>query len=129
MQETEGPQIVTLTPENILEYGFCGYKDAGKHKEMQNKAAWYREYYSLGLRIRALVSERDGCQGMIEYIPGEYAHRPVAAADFLFIHCLFVGYKKEYKNRGYGSMLIESCVDAARNPKARYGRQCLGMVQ
>jgi hypothetical protein len=33
---------------------------------------------------------------MIEFIPCEYAHRPVEANNYMFIHCLFVGYRKEY---------------------------------
>lgn len=111
--ETEQMKIITLTPENILEYGFCGYKDARKHKEMVRKADWYREYYPMGLRINVLLSQKSGSQGMIEYIPGEYAHRPVAAANYMFIHCLIVGYRKEYKQHGYGSLLIESCIKEA----------------
>jgi len=27
---------------------------------------------------------------MIEYIPGKYAHRPVDAEGYMFIHCIFV---------------------------------------
>ena len=107
--ESDQMEIVTLTPENIMEYGFCGYKDANKHKEMLRKADWYKKYYSRGLRINVLMSQKDGSQGMIEYIPGEYAHRPVVAENYMFIHCLFVGYKKEFKEQGYGSRLIESC--------------------
>ncbi len=107
-------EIQTLTPDNILEYGFCGYKDATKHKEMARKADWYREYYPRGLRINALVTPDDGSQGMIEYIPGEFAHRPVSAENYMFIHCLFVGYKKVYKEQGYGSLLLNSCIEEAR---------------
>lgn len=115
--ETEQMEIISLNPENILDYGFCGYKDANKHKEMLRKAAWYKEYYPKGLRINILMSQKNGSQGMIEYIAGEYAHRPVAADNFMFIHCLFVGYKKEYKEHGYGSRLIESCIKDAEKLK------------
>ncbi len=31
----------------------------------------------------------------------------------MFIHCLFTGYKKEYKNKGYGSMMIDNCIKEA----------------
>ena len=113
MDLPEKMKIIPLTPENILEYGFCGYKDAAKHKEMTRKADWFRKYYPRGLRINILMSEKNGSQGMIEYIPGEYAHRPVKADNYMFIHCLFTGYKKEYKNQGYGSLLIESCISEA----------------
>jgi len=33
-------KIVDLTPNNIADYGVCGYKDAGKHIELRNKIAW-----------------------------------------------------------------------------------------
>lgn len=110
-------EILTLTPENILDYGFCGYKDATKHKEMTRKSDWYKEYYPRGLRIKILLSPEDGSQGMIEYIPGEFAHRPVSAENYMFIHCLIVGYKKAYKGQGFGSLLINSCIDDARKLK------------
>lgn len=107
-------QIIDLTPENIADYGVCGYKDVAKHKELRNKIAWFKEYYPLGLRIKVVVSDRGGYQGMLEYIPGAYAHRPVNAEGYMFIHCVFVGFKKEYKGKGYASALIEACIEEAR---------------
>ncbi len=112
--EKEQIQIISLNPDNILEYGFCGYKDSSKHREMIKKADWYSKYYPKGLRIDILMSQKDGSQGMIEYIPGEYAHRPVKADSYMFIHCMFVGYRKEYKGHGYGSLLIENCLEESR---------------
>jgi N-acetylglutamate synthase-like GNAT family acetyltransferase len=109
--------IIDLTPENIAEYGVCGYKDANKHEELRRKIEWVREFYPKGLRIKALISETGGYQGMIEYIPGEYAHRPVDATGYLFIHCLFVGFKKEYKGKGFASLLIETCINEAIEQK------------
>ena len=34
--------------------------------------------------------EQAGYQGMIEYVPGEYAHRPVNAVGYMVIHCIFL---------------------------------------
>ena len=51
---------------------------------------------------------------MIEYIPGKYAHRPVNADNYMFIHCVFVGFNKEFKGRGYATRLIEECVQEAQ---------------
>lgn len=112
-------QIIDLTPENIADYGVCGYKDVKKHVELRKKIEWFNEYYPKGLRIKALMSEQGGYQGMLEYIPGEYAHRPVDAPGYLFIHCLFVGFKNEFKGKGHASSLIESCIEdaAAQNMK------------
>lgn len=66
------------------------------------------------MRIKAIFSIKSGCQGMLEYIPGEYAHRPVDAEGYMFIHCIFVGFKNEFKGKGYASALIEECIKDAK---------------
>ncbi len=108
-------EIIDLTPENIADYGVCGYKDIKKHAELRNKIQWFTDYYPKGLRIKAVLSEDGGYQGMIEYIPGYYAHRPVEADGYMFIHCLYVGLKKEYKGKGFGTALIQACIGDAKN--------------
>jgi len=107
-------QILDLTPENIADYGVCGYKDVKKHLELRRKIDWFKKYYSKGLRIKALISKKGGYQGMLEYLPGKYAHRPVDAEGYMFIHCIFIGFKKEYKGKGYASSLIDECISEAR---------------
>ena len=107
-------KILELTPENFLNYGVCGYKDAKKHLELRKKFEWFKKYYPKGLRIKIIFLKEGGYQGMIEYIPGEYAHRPVLAKDYMFIHCVFVGFKKEFKGRGYASSLIQECIIDAK---------------
>lgn len=106
--------IIDLTPENIADYGVCGYKDVNKHAELRRKIDWFTRYYPKGLRIKVLFSEQSGYQGMIEYIPGKYAHRPVDADGYMFIHCIFVGFRNEFKGKGYAGSLIEACIDDAR---------------
>lgn len=110
-------KIIDLTPDNIAEYGVCGYKDVKKHKELRNKIAWFKEYYPKGLRIKVVVSESGGYRGMLEYIPGKLAHRPVNAENYMFIHCVFVGLKKEHKGKGYASALIRTCINDAKSQK------------
>lgn len=110
-------QIIDLTPENIAQYGVCGYKDLNKRLELQRKVDWFKKYYPKGLRIKALILKSGGYQGMIEYIPGEYAHRPVDAKEYMFIHCIFVGFKKEFKGKGYASILIDECINEAKKEK------------
>lgn len=105
---------IDLTPDTLPEYGICGYKNAGKQEEIRRKADWYRKYHPLGLRIRIVYSPEHGNQGMIEYIPGQYAHRPVKAKGYMFIHCLFVGFRKEFKGLGLASTLIDDCISDAR---------------
>lgn len=112
-------EIIDLTPENIADYGVCGYKDVKKHVELRNKIQWFTDYYPKGLRIKAVLSDEGGYQGMIEYIPGNYAHRPVEADGYMFIHCLYVGLKKEYKGKGFGTALIQACIDDAKNTEMK----------
>jgi N-acetylglutamate synthase-like GNAT family acetyltransferase len=110
-------EIISLTPDNLADYGVCGYKDAKKHLELQRKIEWYREFHPKGLRIKALISRTGGYQGMIEYVPGKYAHRPVLAEGYLFIHCIFVGFKNEFKGKGYATLLIRECINEAKAQK------------
>jgi len=107
-------EIVDLTPNNFVDYGVCGYKDAKKHLELRKKFEWFKKYYPKGLRIKIIILKEGGYQGMIEYIPGEYSHRPVNANGYMFIHCVFVGFKKEFKGKGYASSLIQQCIADAK---------------
>lgn len=106
--------IIDLTPENIADYGVCGYKDLKKHLELRRKIEWFNQNYPKGLRIKALISKTGGYQGMLEYIPGKYAHRPVQAENYMFIHCIFVGFKSEFKGKGYASTMLDVCIDEAK---------------
>jgi len=63
------------------------------------------------------LSKKGGYQGMLEYIPGKFAHRPVEAEGYMFIHCIFVGFKKEFKGRGFASSLIDECIKDAKKEK------------
>jgi hypothetical protein len=110
-------KIIDLTPNNIADYGVCGYKDVKKHLELRKKIYWFKEYYPKGLRIKVVFSEKGGYQGMLEYIPGEYAHRPVDVEGYMFIHCIFVGFKSEYKGKGHASWLIDECIKDAVKAK------------
>ncbi|XHH07754.1 MAG: YoaP domain-containing protein [Candidatus Bathyarchaeia archaeon] len=107
-------KIINLTPDNIADYGVCGYKDVKKQLELRRKIDWFKTYYPKGLRIKAVLADKGGYQGMLEYIPGKYAHRPVDADGYMFIHCIFAGFKNEYKHRGYASALIEECINEAK---------------
>jgi len=108
-------EIINLNPENIADYGVCGYKDVEKHLELRRKIDWYKKYYPKGLRIKVIISKKGGYQGMLEYVPGKYAHRPVDAEGYMFIHCVFVGFKKEFKGRGYASFLIDECIKETKD--------------
>lgn len=111
----EDIKIIDLTPDNIADYGVCGYKDAKKNAELRNKYKWFSNHYKKGLRIKIALTEKGTSQGMLEYIPGEYAHRPVEAEGYMFIHCICVGFLKAFKGKGYATALINECINEAKN--------------
>ena len=116
-QKANDTAIIDLTPENIADFGVCGYKDVVKHLELRRKSEWFKKYYPKGLRIKALISNSGGYQGMLEYIPGKYAHRPVNAYGYMFIHCIFVGFKSEFKGKGYASDMLDVCIEEAKDAR------------
>ena len=105
--------IIDTNLDNILDYGICGYKNI-KHEGLRRKIEWLKDRFAEGMKIKTLYSDEDGTQGMIEYIPGEYSWRPVEASGYMFIHCIFVGFKRDYKEKGYGSLLVDECSRDAR---------------
>ncbi|MFH1940602.1 MAG: GNAT family N-acetyltransferase [bacterium] len=111
---SEKVQLIELTSDNVLEYGVCGYKNI-KRPGYPEKIRWLNDRFQEGLKIKVIHSEKDGTQGMIEYIPGEYAWRPVEAAGYMFIHCIFVGFKSAYKGKGHASRLLNACEEDAKN--------------
>lgn len=108
--------IIQTTDKNVLEHGLCGYKSL-KRPGFPEKIKWLKDRLNEGLIIKSLYSEELGTQGMIEYIPGEYCWRPVSAKGYIFIHCLFVGFKKEHKNKGNASRLLDECEKDAKESK------------
>lgn len=107
-------KIIDINPENISEYWVCWYKDVNKHVELRKKIEWFKRYYERWLRMKIIYSDKWGYQWMIEYIPWEYAHRPVDAKWYMFIHCVFVWLKKDYKWKWYGKWLIEQVINEAK---------------
>ena len=105
--------IIDTNANNILEYGVCGYKDIRRAGYLE-KIEWLKDRFPEGMRIKTLYSDKDGTQGMIEYIPGEYCWRPVEASGYMFIHCIFSGFKNIYKGKGYGSLLVDECLKDAK---------------
>jgi len=105
-------KIIDTTAENILQYGICGYKNLNKPGLIE-KINWIKARTKEGLKIKTLWSEKDGTQGMIEYIPGEYCWRPVKAQGYMFIHCVFVGFRKTYKGKGYATSILNECLQDA----------------
>ncbi len=106
-------KIIMLTLENCLQLGcpcFLNPKQTGHQIKLQ----WLKERFDEGYTIKHLILENEKKpNGFIEYVPGEYAWRAVDASDYLFIHCIWINPNK-YKQKGYGSLLIEECVKDAQ---------------
>ncbi len=115
----EKVEIIDTNADNIHKYGICGYKDI-KRAGYPEKIEWLKKRFPEGLKIKTLYSDKNGTQGMIEYIPGEYCWRPVETRGYMFIHCIFSGFKNAYKGKGYGTLLLKECLEDAKN-KNMYG--------
>jgi GNAT superfamily N-acetyltransferase len=109
---TERIEIIDTNAGNILKYGVCGYKNI-RREGYPEKIEWLKDRFPEGMKLKTLYSDEDGTKGMIEYIPGEYCWRPVEASGYMFIHCIFVGFKRAYKGKGYGSLLVDECLQDA----------------
>ena len=90
----EDVKIIDLTPENIADYGVCGYKDVQKHIELKKKIEWFKEYYPRGLRIKTIFSQKGGYQGMLEYIPGGICSSPGSCRGIPVYPLCFCGIQK-----------------------------------
>jgi GNAT superfamily N-acetyltransferase len=108
---SDSVQIVTVDGENVDEFGFFCYKSKPKSQGYKDKLAWLRQRFEEGLRIK-ILHENARSVGFIEYVPGEYTWRVVKAPGYLVVHCFWVVGRA--KKRGYGSRLLEECVEDAR---------------
>lgn len=106
-------KIVDITPSNVLEETLFCIKDI-KKPGFKNKRLWFEERYKEGLRSKILKDEQDKMIGFIEYVPAEYAWRPIDADNFMFIHCMYVASKKN-RSIGYGSTLLQKAEKEARS--------------
>jgi ribosomal protein S18 acetylase RimI-like enzyme len=113
MSRATATRIVDLTPDNVGELGLFCVKNP-KHAGYQAKLDWLKPLFAEGLRVKMLVPAAGGKPlGFIEYVPGEFAWRAVDARGYLFIHCIWV-YPRANLGKGYGSQLVQACIDDAR---------------
>jgi len=89
-----------------------------KHQGNQPKVAWLKQRFGEGLRCLMFRDVKGKPLAFLEYVPGEYAWRPVDAKGWLFIHCLWV-YPAGQKVGGLGSRLIRACIEEARHAGTR----------
>jgi N-acetylglutamate synthase-like GNAT family acetyltransferase len=109
-------EIIDTNADNIGGCGICGFKP-GRTEGYRRKCDWLKNRYAEGLRFKVLRSREFGDVGMIEYVPGSHAWRPVDAKDYLVIHCLMV--LRKHSGKGLGALLLDSCLQDARKSKCQ----------
>jgi hypothetical protein len=108
----DGISLETVGPHNLTECGI-GCVTNPRHEGFAPKVAWLRKRFEEGLRF-LLFRDADGRPlAFLEYVPGEYAWRPVDAPGWLFVQCLWV-YPRGQKVGGLGTRLIRACLAEAR---------------
>jgi hypothetical protein len=103
--------------ENVVDCGI-GCVASPKHEGHRRKVEWLRKCFAEGLRYLLFRDHRGKPLAFLEYVPGEFAWRPVDAAGWLFVHCLWV-YPRGRTVGGLGGRLIEASVEEARRAGAR----------
>jgi N-acetylglutamate synthase-like GNAT family acetyltransferase len=103
------PQIIDVGLENVEQTGFFCFMSKRKNPGWKAKLLWLKQRFREGLRLKLLKMPR---RGFIEYIPGEFAWRPVEAKGYMFIHCLWV--VGQSRGKGFASALLEQCMADAR---------------
>jgi GNAT superfamily N-acetyltransferase len=104
-------KIIDINESNVVEKGFFCNMSKKKSAGYQRKLKWLKRRFAEGLKIK-MLDLSEGGRGFIEYIPGEYAWRPVRAKEYMFIHCIWVVGKS--KGKGYGKFLLNECVEDAK---------------
>ena len=111
----EEVSIIDVTPVNATEHSLFCVRDTSSIA-FTRKLEWFKERYEEGLKIKIVKGLDNRLITFIEYIPAEYAWRPLDAPGYMFIHCMYVHSKKD-KGKGYASMMLDICREDARNAK------------
>ncbi len=98
-------------PGNLSSCGI-GCLSSSRHEGFQPKVDWLTQRFDEGLRLLLFRNGKGKPLGFLEYVPGEHAWRPVDAAGWTFVHCLWV-YPAGQKLGGLGNRLIQSCLNEA----------------
>lgn len=95
-------EIISVTEENVDEYGFFCAVNARGTSGWQAKRDWLTKRFEEGLQIRMLGN---GERGFVEFMPGAKSWRAIDDAEqFVVIHCLWV--VGESRGHGYAKALI-----------------------
>ncbi len=102
------PELIDVNVANLHSLGFFCLMSKPEALGYRKKLEWIQARFAEGLRLKMIGK---GGRGFIEYIPGEYAWRPVEAAGYMVIHCLWVVGKAQ--GQGCGAALIDACIGDA----------------
>lgn len=105
-------KIITLDADNIdNEDIVCArsMKDG-----VNRKKEWLIERFKEGLKFKVLKINGQSW-GLIEYIPAEYAWRPIDAHGYMLINCFRV--IGQFRGKGFGSMLLDECIKDSKGKK------------
>jgi len=114
------PDFIDLTAENLPDEHLCCIIRKKPHPGVEAKRRWLESRLAEGHVFRRLQVKGTA---FIEYAPLETAWAPILGSNYLYIYCLWV--EGEYKGKGYGKALMESCLADAR-AKGKYGVCMLG---
>jgi ribosomal protein S18 acetylase RimI-like enzyme len=105
-------EIITLNPDNIESEHICCA--IGNDRTNQNRAAqkkeWLKQQFGNGF-----VFKKVNVRGkvFIEYVPAEYAWKPLQATGYNMINCFWVSGR--YKGQGHGRLLMEACIEDSKD--------------
>jgi GNAT superfamily N-acetyltransferase len=105
-------RLEKVGPETLADCGI-GCLSNPKHEGFKPKVDWLTKRFAEGLRFLLYRDAGGKPLAFLEYVPGEYAWRPVDAKGWLFVHCLWV-YPSGQKIGGLGTRLIRACLKEAR---------------
>ncbi len=99
-------EIISIDSSNIEREDLCCAKSMDKKNAVGVilKKQWMLERFKEGMRFKKI---QNSAKIFIEYIPAEYAWRPITAPGYMFIHCLWVSGSAQRK--GYASLLLNEC--------------------
>lgn len=104
--------IEKLTLGNVDDLGIYCIKNK-KAPGYQKKLNWFKNQIQNGLEIRIARDEQGKQLGFIEYLPAEFAWRPITAVNYYFVQCIGI-FSKDAKGLGLGSQLLDVCEQDAK---------------
>jgi hypothetical protein len=115
-EEDGGVTLELVGPDELPICGI-GCVTNPRHPGFEPKGEWLRRRFDDGLRYLLFRDRQARPLGFLEFVPGEHAWRPVDAAGWLFVHCLWV-YPRGKKIGGLGMRLVEACLAQGRSMRA-----------